>query len=373
MLNYCAGEELTMDWGCWREISSKMLPSQAFLSHSTQLKLDKVKSDLEKRRIPVPAPELYKDIIQKTLQEAHYTFRPANIDKKIARQLTEKYSTQKTALHYLYTVVFEGGLSQESADQDANTTLQVIDLDSIGINSSLDRTVRPAELGKLSQFARNMLDKLKKKMDPKVKKMLRENILDRVEVREILDYRNPAKLFALPNQKVHGVFAKKTFKIDDPVLCYSGYLMDTEAEFDPFNAYLFDVDSAAYFDGDTGGEVPDLFIDGKDSIAGKINDSISIGGSLKRAPNLTSFCLFDSETNNPIIVLYATREIKEGDELLYNYGAAYWRSIWKGLMIEHSDFVAKTDVYIKQLCALLPKQKLKPSVGHHKVARKNEV
>ena len=68
--------------------------------------------------------------------------------------------------------------------------------------------------------------------------MLNEDINDRVEVREILDIRNPAKLFALPGTKAYGVFAKRDFEMDEPVLLYGGYLMDNDDEFEVFDAYL---------------------------------------------------------------------------------------------------------------------------------------
>ena len=93
-----------------------------------------------------------------------------------------------------------------------------------------------------------------------------------------------------------------------------------------------------------------LFIDGTRSIGGKINDAATIGeGIAKRRPNLMVLNMFDPWTKNPMLVLYATQPIRKGDELLYSYGVAYWRTMWKAMMHEHTKFIEQTEAYIKYL------------------------
>jgi hypothetical protein len=173
-----------------------------------------------------------------------------------------------------------------------------------------------------------------------------EELSERVRVVEIIDERNPAKLLALPGQISYGVVANRNFKTDDAVLCYGGYLMDNEKYIDDFDSYLFNVNLSEFDYTYTG---PTLFISGKNSVAGKINDPWSLGDTMKRTANLKAWIHFDPNARTPQIVLYAMRDIEKGEELLYDYGVSYWKKMWRSLMMDHALYTAKTGLYCDAL------------------------
>lgn len=321
-----------MNWANWDQISNYLLPSQTYLSHLSQRKLDEV---LEKLRIEESLPDSSQfDQVMRDcpIAEGSPRFRALDLQTAQTEASTESPSG---ILNFLYHSIFEGAQPVE-AKKTKLGTCPVDDLFAIGIDITLDRTVRPFDTSMLDEEICHELDcrTFEFPVDIKVEAMLQENILDRVEVRELLDYRNPAKLFTLPGQKAYGVFAKRDFDVDEPVLCYGGYLMNKDNTLDELDAYVFEVDQE--FMG------IDLLINGEYALAGKINDPIALGGTSKRQANLTSFAMYDHESRNPLVVFYASRPIREGDELLYSYGAAYWREMWKVMMTDHGHFVEKT-------------------------------
>ena len=84
------------------------------------------------------------------------------------------------------------------------------------------------------------------------------------------------------------------------------------------------------------------------SIGGKINDPWSPPGLPKRKANLHAMHHWDSETNTPQIVLVATGTIKEGDELLCNYGKEYWKTMWLHLIEDHASYATETSFRCKK-------------------------
>lgn len=154
-----------------------------------------------------------------------------------------------------------------------------------------------------------------------------------VEVVEITDHSNPAKLFELPDRPALGLRAKRNIRKNTPVLAYGGVIeqLDDGASRD---GYVFDVSMPEEYEG------PSISIDGKRSIGGMINDPWTPRGYPKREANLISIEHWDEETNTPQIVLYATRGIRQGEELLYHYGEEYWKVTWLTLMREHAEYAA---------------------------------
>lgn len=328
-----------MNWGNWDQISSYLLPSQTFLSHAAQAKLDEV---LEQLRVEgrLPDANQFDQVMRECpTPDASARFRP--LDAETA-QIEAAKESEPGILTYLYHAIFEGAPPVETKKRKMGSR-PVDDLFSIGIDITLDRTVRPFDTRMLDEDICHELDvrKFDYPVDIKVEAMLQENILDRVEVREIIDYRNPAKLFTLPGQQAFGVFAKRNFAVDEPVLCYGGYLMNKDSTLDELDAYVFEVDHLFM--------EHDLLINGEFAVAGKINDPIALGGTSKRRANLTSFAMYDHELRNPLVVFYASRPIRAGEELLYSYGAAYWREMWKVMMFDHSHFISKTNFVTEKL------------------------
>jgi hypothetical protein len=345
---------LSIDRGGWHKISTQTLPRLVFMSNVAAQRLARIKFSLFENNIPYPEEPVFNDEIAAD----HDHHKSAKLlHTSLSRDKALEYSKEDVSefgtLSFLYQLIFCKNGDSERPTKQVKLDLYraVSDFESIGINPTLANATRPtgALQHKLSQRSRDILDGL----DPmqarcrKVKAMLDSSILDYVQVREILDTRNPAKLFAIPGQKVHGVFANRDFDEGDPVMCYAGYLMDNDlSKVD--NAYMFDIQSDLYYK-----ELPEMIISGEESIAGLINDAVSLGGTEIRNYNLVPVDTFDPETKNPMILLRATRKIHKDEELLYSYGEKFWKYIWKDLIQEHSKFIIKTEQHIKQLENLL--------------------
>ena len=86
-----------------------------------------------------------------------------------------------------------------------------------------------------------------------------------------------------------------------------------------------------------------IVLAGKHSVGGMINDPRSIGDTWKKEANLTTITDWDNESNTPQIVLMAVRDIKKGEELLYDYGNSYWKVMWKNMMLSHAEYAVRTE------------------------------
>jgi SET domain len=352
------GTELAMDWGCWHEISTILLPKQAFMSNFASQQLEKTKALLHENGIDFPDdfPESEDESSEdessedtssedKNSEDKLVQLQHAQLSKDKALQYARKDSSAEKILWFLFGKIFGDTLEQRPAKQGKTEKFKIVsDVSSIGIDPTLVRTTRPCgvDCDQLSERCRNELDTLTgRTAQANVRKMLDSCIFDYVEVREILDIRNPAKLFAIPGEKVYGVFANQDFNAGDPVMCYAGYLMDNDVS-EVENGYLFEVKSEYYLEGNDG-FVPDMFINGKESVAGLINDALSLGCTARRNANLTTEDSFDPDTNNPMILLVAKTKISKGEELLYSYGDIYWRVMLKVLMQKHASFALQAE------------------------------
>lgn len=184
-----------------------------------------------------------------------------------------------------------------------------------------------------------------------VKKEISKNFKANAEVVEITDISNPAKLFALPGTPALGLRARQKIAKFTPVLAYGGMIQQLCDEVTSRAGYVFDVEMPPEYEG------PRIIIDGEKSIGGVVNDPWTPWGFPKRKANLESIEHWDASTNTPQIVLYATRDIEAGEELLYHYGEEYWKVTWKALIREHAKFSAETAL----VCRSYWKQILKMS------------
>jgi hypothetical protein len=324
------------------------------MSNVAAQKLTRIQASLSENNIPYPEETIFNNGI--AADHDHHSSTEllrTSLPRDKALEYAKEDGSEFGTLSFLYRLIFGKDCASQRPTKKLKKDLYrvVSDFDSIGINLTLANATRPtgAIENKLSQRSRDILDGLKPMQAHcgKVRAMMKSSILDYVQVREILDTRNPAKLFAIPGHKVHGVFANRDFDEGDPVMCYAGYLMDNDlSKVD--NAYMFDIQSDLYCK-----ELPEMIISGEESIAGLINDAVSLGGTEIRNYNLVPVDTFDPETKNPMILLRATRKIYKGEELLYSYGEKFWKYIWKDLMQEHSKFIIRTEQHIKQLENLL--------------------
>lgn len=175
---------------------------------------------------------------------------------------------------------------------------------------------------------------------------------EEVEVVEITDLQNPARLFSIPGETVHGVIAKRDFMEGSPLLCYGGVLKEPHVNDSATGAYAFDIDLPDEYNG------PELVLDGNAndcvSLGGRINDSWSPAGLPGRNANVKAVTHWDSATDMPQVVFYAMRCIKKGEEILYHYGENYWKVMWKNLIVHHAGFAEEQlkscDALRKRIC-----------------------
>lgn len=104
-----------------------------------------------------------------------------------------------------------------------------------------------------------------------------------------------------------GLFAGDPIKRGTRVIEYFGEMIPTEEADKRGGRYLFDIDK-------------NWTIDGKEraNIARYINHSC--------VPN----CYAEVDLDRKKVFIFAKRNIKEGEELSYNYGKSYWRDIIGG-------------------------------------------
>lgn len=354
-----AGQELVMNWGAWDRISNA-LPRQAFLSYVAVQLVTETKLVLEQRGIAWPHQTEIKTGGGKEEDELFCELQRLRLSQEQALKYSQQDTSDHGAVSLLYHVIFMGGTGlwrPPKNQQDVKYKI-VSDFEAIGIDPTLVSTRRPSSLEILCEKTRKLLDSYSFKNNEKVQQMLNSNVLDYVEVGEIVDMRNPAKLFgALPGEKAHGVFAMRDFDVGDPIMCYAGYLTDhnKDAESLVENAYVFQIKTETFLDKKqfTDELFPDLVIDGKKSIAGLINDPVSLGLELGREANLKTVDGFNDINKNPMILLEATKKICKGDELLYSYKQNFWKETSQSLMERHRHYTIQAELYNDQLQDLL--------------------
>lgn len=345
------GEELFMDWGCWRAITEKLLPGQVMLSIAAKKKLDNLQNQLEKKGFEKILPPSDSEMEQ---LEQHF-FNSTDLDKLMEGGSSQHdFGNRFKLLHDAYYLIENTNESNAPREKRLKLTkyedYHELTDGEIDYKSSKARfAVRPTEETLLSTTTRRRLDKVKgTSVDKNLRILLEEEDLSsRVEVVEIVDNRNPALLLSIPGQKAYGVIAKRNFKADEAVIVYGGLLIDDDSSIElQHDSYLFETDTKDLLGRNF---KKHLSIWGRESVGGKINDSVSLGkGTNNRDANLGAVSHFDGKSKNPQIVLYALRDILEGEELLYDYGINYWKIMWKNLMMDHASFTAETNWMIEQ-------------------------
>jgi hypothetical protein len=152
---------------------------------------------------------------------------------------------------------------------------------------------------------------------------------------------------ACPDRECYGVFATSNITAGKVLGEYTGKC-SVFAEFGKFNMYLAIIDdpqAGAVFqvDASTGG-----------NLMGEINHHFDFSGSSPQSqPNTTWQHVVDLETRLPHILVVATREIPEGQELFINYGDAYWVATYKAKADHLEDELAKLKIMYDELQATL--------------------
>ncbi|GFH62012.1 hypothetical protein CTEN210_18488 [Chaetoceros tenuissimus] len=330
--------ELTMDWGCWDKIFNLLLPGHTLISlfaHKYILALEEIGHTegiaLKQEIQPSKATAAYfnpKDSIFECLGKLEIDKRKLFHAEEMEHFQNNSYFLGKQ--HRLLDAVMEGKATNfditrkwcKSFDYDA----EKYEMFAKVIRSDVSPTTRK-KMKDVPDAASTYFNL--------AKAVINETFHDNVEVIEITDKCHPVKLYGLPDRQAFGLRAKKEILKGSPVLAYGGRIvqdLDYEASRD---GYIFDAKLPEEYKG------PQLYIDGRMSIGGMINDPWTPSGFRKRDGNLYAVHHWDEVTSTPQIVFYAIRTIDKGEELLYNYGDEYWRENWLKLMRDHAEYAAK--------------------------------
>jgi len=323
-------QELLHDWGCWDEICNTLLPGQAQITKLLERRLEVLEGI--SRNVGVAAVD--------EVESEHDTDRAIFYNPKAG--IYETIQDYGDDCEYgeefrLLKTLQEGGESDPLSENDiewCKKTTEAVDSDFIGLRWAVCSGNRE----KLSLSARRKMEEVPEGADTNfngVRARLRD---DEIDIVEIIDPRNPAKLFAT-EKKAYGVVARKRFEKGDAVVCYGGIIAQ-HGPHEERNSFIYDVNMPDEYEEYKG---PSLYIDGTRSIGGKINDCWSPPGLPQREPNLLPVDYWDSSTNTPQIVFHALREIKDGEELLYKYGTEYWQVMFSQLMQDHATFAMQTN------------------------------
>ena len=160
-----------------------------------------------------------------------------------------------------------------------------------------------------------------------------KEILTRVKVVQVDPecLTHPAVYCCTPEERVQALVAMRKFKKLEPVVEMGGEVV-TEEEADEISSsrYL----QTFFFDDDLQSHV---LINGEKSFGGAINDNWAPSPLPKREPNVgTPKVIWYRK--RPHVVLFATKAIAEGEEIISEYGPKYWQVMWKQIMIKHELF-----------------------------------
>ena len=168
-----------------------------------------------------------------------------------------------------------------------------------------------------------------------------------VTPRQLHDPTSPILAFALPDEDVYGAYATAEINEGDPFLIYTGMLKEKDdPTIDEENHYLYDITKENMGRGYDG---PDLVVDPlrKGGVARFINSSWSPDGFKQRQINCEPCIVFHPEDHLPMIVYFAARKIRRGEEIIADYGPQFWNVAFKQLMTKHTHYCLKARAHCK--------------------------
>lgn len=102
-----------MDWGCWREISTQMLPHQAFLSHVAHRRLEDAKREMRAHSFSIPDLSEYELEFEDFLENRLFPFQPGDVEQEMAKK--EAMSENPSGiLTFLCHLMFEPAKKQKA-------------------------------------------------------------------------------------------------------------------------------------------------------------------------------------------------------------------------------------------------------------------
>ena len=178
------------------------------------------------------------------------------------------------------------------------------------------------------------------------KKKLREVVDGRVckiTVKEVSDPKSLVRLFTPPGERAFGACASSSIKTGEPFAIYGGrVVLEDDDSIQPDNAYLYELRKKEMAARKYHGTI--LLVD-QERVGGPsrfVNDCWTPPGFPKRPPNCYIQLIFDPKNKLPCLVYFATCDIAEGEELIIDYGAFYWRTAFKFMMIRLTKYCITT-------------------------------
>jgi len=185
-----------------------------------------------------------------------------------------------------------------------------------------------------------------------------------VRVARVVDNRHPARFYSTPEQEAYALVARRTLKPGTAVCLYAGKLR-TDSDFDQtfgypevsLQYYAYDIPSV-WSDCDTsklnGGRGFPLVLESRDKggVGRFVNDCWSRPGGTE-CVNVVPEAMWDPVLRVPTLIIRTTKVVKEGEELVSDYGEAFWRFVWRDLRKSHTQYWRKVSPRCDSLEKLL--------------------
>mmetsp|Transcript_39531 Transcript_39531/g.77221 ORF Transcript_39531/g.77221 Transcript_39531/m.77221 type:complete len:581 (-) Transcript_39531:447-2189(-) len=189
------GTELTMDWGCWQEISNTLLPGQAQISTIISRREEVL------RKIAVDFSVLVRE--HNFANDTEHIFFNA---KDGLYGIVEDYGPecQYGNMFKVLKHIIDGRDLQDNGCEQWCSPSEYQN-SAVSKNEDFRIAIKSKSFAKLSQKTRQELSNVPKEADTGFIEIFDSMNDGTVEIVEINDPKNPAKLFSIPGDKVYGV------------------------------------------------------------------------------------------------------------------------------------------------------------------------
>ena len=194
--------------------------------------------------------------------------------------------------------------------------------------------------------------------------LLRGATPPKVAVAELLATYNPARWISSPDVPAYALVVRPgcTINKGDPICLYAGRMWTQDrfdARFQRSNLQYYAYDVPPVWSGVDIIErcrnaslikPPQLVVEalGAGGVGRFINDCWAREGG-KATVNVEPRAIWDAEANAPAIVMVAIKRIKQHEELVADYGEAFWEVAWRDLRVMQTEFWRRCAARVKKL------------------------
>lgn len=164
----------------------------------------------------------------------------------------------------------------------------------------------------------------------------------RIHVMRAVNPFNPVALLTPAGEAALCAVAAVTIQESEPIAVYMGDMClpeaagEAQSSLDKGNMYLYELDGdemrARGYDGPNGVRIDASKAGGE---ARFINDQWAPGGLPARTANCYIELVFDGDAHEFLLVFFASKRIKKGEEIIANYGPDYWKVAAGVLLAAH--------------------------------------